>query len=34
MQFIVGGFFRVLKTWVARGCKESPDDIMQLMGEQ
>ncbi|MGC4388847.1 TetR/AcrR family transcriptional regulator, partial [Streptococcus suis] len=21
-------------TWVARGCKESPDDIMRLMGEQ
>ncbi|MFV8211548.1 TetR/AcrR family transcriptional regulator [Streptococcus pluranimalium] len=34
LQFIVGGFFRVLKTWVARGCKESPDDIMRLMGEQ
>lgn len=34
LQFIVGGFFRVLKIWVARGCKESPDDIMRLMGEQ
>lgn len=32
LQFIVGGFFRVLKTWVAGGCKESPDDILRLMG--
>lgn len=31
LQFIVGGFFRVLKTWIAGGCKENPDDIMEIM---
>lgn len=31
LQFIVGGFFRVLRTWVAKGCQESPDEIMALL---
>ena len=31
LQFIVGGFFRVLKTWIVGGCKENPDDIMEIM---
>lgn len=31
LQFIVGGFFRVLKTWIAGGCKENPDYIMEIM---
>lgn len=32
VQFIVGGFFRVLRTWVAGGCQESPDDILKRIG--
>lgn len=31
LQFIVGGFFKVLKTWISDGCKENPDDIMEII---
>lgn len=31
IQFIVGGFFRVLKTWVAKGCQEKPNEIISLL---
>lgn len=31
IQFIVGGFFRVLKVWITKGCQESPDEIIELL---
>lgn len=33
LQFIVGGFFRVLRTWVANDCAENPDDILKIISE-
>lgn len=30
LQFIVGG----LRTWVAKGCQESPDEIMVLLKKE